>query len=158
MKGLPKLAPKIALVLSLALGATACADVQMATPQEDQIGKRFEPPPPDKGAVYLYRQGLLGALAPVNVVVASNGGGLNVALGPDTWVRLEGDPGPLEVRCVDDPAGQRIDVAPGETRYVEVSYRIGLMKAGCGVGEVSQLQGQRGVANGRRAIAGGQTQ
>jgi hypothetical protein len=147
---------KLAFVLPFALLATACADVQMASPQEDQLGKRFEPPPSDKGALYLYRSGLLGALKPVGVAVSTNGGGLNVALAPDTWVRLEGEPGPIEVRCLDDQTGQRFDVGPGETRYVEVSYRIGLMSGGCGVAEVSSNQGQRGVAGGKRAIAGGQ--
>ena len=133
----------------------ACANVQMATPQEDQLGKRFAQPPPDKAALYLYREGMLGAMVPVAVTVQTQTGGLDVALSPDTWVRLEGDPGPLEVRCAKDQnIGQRIDVAPGETRYVEVSYRMSFLDAGCGVHEVTPLEGQRGVARGKRAVAG----
>ena len=144
------------LLLILAGTLGACAAVPLATPQENAMGKRFEPPPADKGALYVYRQGLLGAAAPVNVTV---GGGLNIALGPDTWVRLEGDPGPLEVRCAgDSSAVRRIDVAAGETRYVEVAYRIRLMSPGCSVAEVSPGQGQSAVSHGTRAVAGGAPQ
>jgi hypothetical protein len=78
-----------ALVLPLALVA-ACTSVPMATPQEDQLGKQFREPPPDKAALYLYRTGLLGALAPVNVQVATPGGGLDLALNRDYWARLDG--------------------------------------------------------------------
>ena len=144
------------LLLTIAGTLGACAGVPMATPQENAIGKRFEPPPADKGAIYLYREGLLGAAVPVNVTV---GGGVNIALGPDTWVRLEGDPGPLEVRCAGDSgAGRRVDVAPGETRYVEVAYRIGLITPGCSVAEVSPNQGQSAVSRGKRAVASGTPQ
>ena len=140
----------------LLLAAGACAAVPMATPQEDSLGKRFEAPPQDKGALYIYREGLMGALAPVNVTIGSGAGSdLNLALAPDTWVRLEGDPGPLEVRCSgDSAAGRRIEVAPGETRYVEVAYRIGLLSSGCGIAEVSPDRGQAAVSRGKRAVAG----
>ena len=85
--------------------------------------------------------------------------GVNIALAPDTWVRLEGDPGPLEVRCAGDSgAGRRIDVAAGETRYVEVAYRMGLISPGCSVAEVSPNQGQMAVSRGTRAVAGGTPQ
>lgn len=141
------------LLLTLAGALGACAAVPLATPQENAIGKRFDAPPAGKGALYVYREGLLGAAAPVNVTV---GGGLNIALGPDTWVRLEGDPGPLEVRCVGDSGtGRRVDVASGETRYVEVAYRMGLISPGCSVAEVSPNQGQLAVSHGTRAVAGG---
>lgn len=149
------------LVLPLLLLAGACASVPMASPQEDQLGKRFEPPPPDKAAIYLYREGIMGALVPVDVTVqaahgSGGGGGLDVSLVPDTWVRIQGEPGPIEVRCARDQApGQRLDMRPGETRYVEVSYKLALWGTTCAVQEVSELTGQRGVAGGRRAVAGG---
>lgn len=148
--------PRHTLLLSLLLALGACADVPMATPREDAIGKRFEPPPSTRGALYVYRDGLLGAAKPVNVTIGNGGGGaLNVALGADTWVRLEGDPGPLDVRCADDTgAGRRVDVAPGETRYVEVAYKIGLLASGCDIAEVSPNKGQSAVSRGKRAVAG----
>lgn len=143
------------LALCLLMLTSACASVQMATPAEDRLGKSFAPPPPDKGALYLYREGLMGALVPLDVVVQTPGGGLDVTLAPDTWVRLEGDPGPLEIRCAKDQnVGQRLDVRPGETRYVEVAYRMALWGTTCGVHEVSQQEGQAAVAKGRRAVAG----
>ena len=148
----------LAISLLAAFSGTlgACANVPLATPEEDTLGKRFAPPPSGKGALYLYREGMLGAAAPVNVTI---GGGLNVALAPDTWVRLDGDAGPLEVRCAgDSTVGRRVDVAPGETRYVEVAYRIGLMAPGCSVAEVSADMGQAAVSRGKRAVAGGNSQ
>jgi len=144
----------LALPVLLLMGA--CATVPMATSQEDQLGKRFEPPPPDKAAIYLYREGIMGALVPVDVAVQAQGGGLDVSLAPDTWVRIQGEPGPIEVRCAKDQSvGQRFDMRPGETRYVEVSYKMTLWGSACAVQEVSELTGQRGVAGGKRAIAGG---
>jgi hypothetical protein len=152
--GLPMGSRRLFAVL-LPFVLIACAEVQMATPQEDQLGKRFDPPPSDKGAVYLFRQGLLGAVVPVRVVVQAPGGALDVALAPDTWVRIEGEPGPLEIRCANDQnAGQRVDVRPGEVRYVEVAYRITFGGSDCGVVEASPLAGQRAVASGKRAVAG----
>jgi hypothetical protein len=144
----------IAVLLPLAL--VACAEVQMATPSEDQFGKRFEPPPSEKGVLYLFREGMLGAMTTVDVTVQMPTAGVDVALASDTWVRLEGDPGPIEVRCTrEQNAGQRLDVRSGETRYVEVSYRLAFWGASCGVLEVSPLDGQRGVARGKRTVAGG---
>ena len=142
-----------AVLLPLVL--IACAGVQMATPQEDQLGKRFDAPPPDKSALYLFREGMMGAMVPLGVVVQTPGGALDVALASDTWVRIEGNAGPLEIRCAkDQSAGQRLDIRPGEVRYVEVSYRIAFGGNDCGVLEVSQLDGQRAVARGKRAVAG----
>jgi hypothetical protein len=98
---------------------------------------------------------MMGAMVPLGVVVQTPSGALDVALASDTWVRIEGDPGPLEIRCANDQnAGQRLDIRPGEVRYIEVSYRIAFGGSDCGVLEVSQLDGQRAVARGKRAVAG----
>ena len=147
--------PRLLFAVLLPLALIACAEVQMAPPGEDQFGKRFEPPPAGKGAVYIFREGMLGAMTTVDVTVQTPSGPLDVALAADTWVRLEGDPGPLEVRCSKEQnVGQRLDVRPGEMRSVEASYRVALTGATCGVREVPQLEGQRGVARGKRAVVG----
>ena len=69
----------------------ACANVPMAPQQADQEGKRFDQPAPDKGALYVYRTGLMGIAKPIDVAIV---GGASAQLASNTYLRLEGPPGP----------------------------------------------------------------
>ena len=144
-----------ALLLSLFLGLGACASGQMASPQDDQQAKQFAPPAPDRGALYIYRHELMGFVKPIDVRVA---GGSTAQLPINTYVRLEGPPGPIEVDCkVGDKQGAlQVDIADGRTRYVEVSMTSGLWAPGCQLAEVPPDQGQTAVRASRRIAQQGQ--
>lgn len=144
---IPSRSLPLLLVPMLALGA--CANVPMAPPQADQEAKRFDRPSPDKGALYIYRPGWMGLAKPVDVAVA---GGATAQLGSNTYIRLEGPPGPVEIGCRvgDNNANRQVEIQDGQTRYVEVSMKIGLWLPGCEIAEVPPDQGQAAVLASQR--------
>jgi hypothetical protein len=136
-------------LLAAVLLAAGCAQVPMADPQADQMAKAFPPPEPGKGALYVYRSGIMGVARPIDVAVV---GGATAQLATNTYLRLEGPPGPVEVDCkVGDKTGAgQVQIAEGSTRYVEVSMKVGVLLPGCEVVEVSPDQGQAAVRGSRR--------
>ena len=128
---------------------SACGGSPSAPSQADQTAKQFPPPAPDKGALYVYRASWLGAARPVEVALV---GGATVHLLPNTFVRLEGPPGPVEVDCKvgDQSGGRLVEIADGQTRYVEVAMTMGWWTPGCEVTEVGPDAGQRAVHAARR--------
>jgi hypothetical protein len=136
----------LALGLLLALGA--CASVPLAPPQADQEGKRFDPPASGDGVVYVYRSGWMALAKTVDVGIA---GGFHAELAPNTYFRLEGPPGPVEIDCKsDNTAGQQVAVNAGDIRYVEVGMHAGLLGPSCSVAEVSPDQAQAAIMRSKR--------
>lgn len=133
----------------------ACANVPLADSGQDAEAKRFERPARDNGALYVYRSGYMGLARPIDVSIA---GGANAELASNTYLRLEGPPGPVELSCRigDQQSGQQITMEPGQTRYVEVSMKVGLLMPGCAVTEVSPDQGQSSIRSAKRVNSGGQ--
>ena len=136
-------------LIAFALLAAGCAQVPMADPQADQMAKAFPPPQSGKGALYVYRSGVMGVARPIDVAIV---GGATAQLATNTYLRLEGPPGPIEVDCRvgDKTGGGQVQIGEGRTRYVEVSMKVGLMLPGCEVAEVSPQQGQAAVRGSRR--------
>ena len=139
--------PALAALLLLA----GCASVPLDSAQEDARGKQFAPPPPDRGSLYVYRGGPLGAPVSIGVTLA---GRPETRLAQDTFVWLEPAPGAIDVRCAgtDGGADTVVNVGPGETRFVEVAYRPGLMGSRCAVKEVPDAEGRAAVLQGKRAV------
>ena len=137
------------LSLSLLFVLGACANVPMAPPQADQDAKRFDQPAPDKGALYIYRPGYLGLAMPIDVAIV---GGATAQLNSHTFLRLEGPPGPVVIDCRvgSNNAARQVEIQDGQTRYVEVSIKIGLWLPGCEIAEVPPDQGQSAVLSSKR--------
>jgi hypothetical protein len=130
----------------LALGA--CASVPLASPQADQEGKHFDPPAQGAGVIYLYRTGWMASAKTVQAGVA---GGYHVALALNTYFRVEGPPGPVEIDCkADNTAGQQININPGDIHFVEIGMHAGLLGPTCSVAEVSPAQGQAAIMKSKR--------
>ncbi len=140
---------RLALPLSLMIVAGACAGSPSAPSQADQEAKRFEPPAPSKGALYVYRSGLMGAMRPVDVSLA---GGASAQLGYNTFIRVEGPPGQIDIACKvgDSTTNSQVEIQDGQTRFVEVSMKAGLWSPSCGVEEVAPNEGQAAVRSSRR--------
>ncbi len=139
--------PALAALLLLA----GCASVPLDSAQEDARGKQFIPPPPDRGSLYVYRQGPMGAPVSIGVILA---GRPETKLAQDTFVWLEPAPGTIDIRCAgtDGSADTVVSVGPGETRFVEVAYRPGLMGSRCAVREVPEAEGRTAVLAGKRVV------
>lgn len=137
------------LALSLLLVVGACAGSPTAPPQADQEAKRFDQPAPDKGAVYVYRSGLMGAMRPLDVSLA---GGASAQLGYNTFIRVEGPPGQIDIACKvgDNTTNGQFQIQDGQTRFVEVSMKAGLWTPSCEVAEVPPDQGQAAIRSSRR--------
>lgn len=129
--------------------STGCAQVPMADPQADQIGRAFAPPEPGKGALYVYRSGVMGVARPIDVTI---GGGPSAQLATNTYLRVEALPGTAQVTCkVGDKTGNgQVPIGEGSIRYVEVSMTVVSLQPGCEVAEVPPEQGQAAVRGGRR--------
>lgn len=139
-------------LIALVLLAAGCAQVPMANPQADQMAKAFPTPEPGRGALYVYRSGVMGFARPIDVAIV---GGANAQLAYNTYFRLEGPPGPLEIDCkVGDKTGAgQVEIGEGRTRYVEISMKVGMLLPGCEVAEVPPEQGQAAVRGSRRVDA-----
>jgi len=138
----------IGLQLSSALILAACSG-PMAPPAADQEAKRFDRPAPDKGALYVYRPGWMGLATTIDVAIV---GGANAQLGSNTYIRLEGPPGPVEIDCKigDKTAARQVEIQDGQTRFVEVSVKVGWWTPGCEIAEVPTDQGQAAVLASKR--------
>ena len=127
----------------------ACASGPVAPQPADQEAKRFDRPAPDKGALYIYRPGWMALTTSIDVAIA---GGANAQLGSNTYVRLEGPPGPVEIDCKigDKTAARQVEIQDGQTRFVEVSVKVGWWTPGCEIAEVPPDQGQAAVLASKR--------
>lgn len=140
---------RLSWALSALLLAGACAGSPSAPPQADQQAKRFDPPAPSKGALYVYRSGLMGAMRPLDVSLA---GGASAQLGYNTFIRVEGPPGPIDIACKvgGNNTNSQVQIQDGQMRFVEVSMNGWGWTPTCEVAEVPPDQGQTAVRSSRR--------
>lgn len=143
---------RTAVTIAALLAIAGCAQVPMADPQADQMAKAFPTPEPGRGALYVYRGGLMGFARPIDVQVV---GGATASLMTNNYLRLEGPPGPIEVDCKvgDKTNATQLEIREGRTRYVEASMTVTALMPGCQLAEVPPDQGQAAVRNGRRVQA-----
>jgi hypothetical protein len=78
------------VIAAALLAATGCAQTPLAEPQSDQMAKAFPMPEPGRGALYIYRGGIMGFARPIDVQVV---GGATASLMTNNYLRLEGPPG-----------------------------------------------------------------
>jgi hypothetical protein len=140
---------RLSLALPLVLAIAACAGSPSAPQQADQEAKRFDPPAPSRGALYVYRSGLMGAMRPLDVSLA---GGASAQLGYHTFIRVEGPPGPIDIACKvgDNTTNSQVQIQDGQTRFVEVAMKAGLWTPSCEVAEVPPDEGRAAVRAYRR--------
>jgi hypothetical protein len=136
-------------LIALALVLPGCAQVPMADSQADQMAKAFPTPEPGRGALYVYRTGYMGIARSIDVQVV---GGRTAQLASNTYLRLEGPPGPIEVDCkIGDKTGAgQLQIDEGRTRFVEVSMTVLSLMPGCQVAEVPPQEGQAAVQRAKR--------
>jgi len=141
---------RLAAPFVMAAGLAACASVTLAPVTQDTAGKQFAPPAEGQSALYIYREGIFGSavLLPVSVGQRAIG-----ALASDTWFLIDVPPGTYDVRCTggENTDTRTVQLAPGETRYVEAALRAGFLASRCAVFEVAPETGQKAIRAGKRA-------
>ena len=143
--------PLLLTPLLLTLGA--CAATPLADPQSDQQAKQFLRPEGDRGAVYIYRSGLFGLARPLDVGITN---GVNARLPYNSFLRVEGPAGPIEVGCAagDYRGSTQVDIVPGRVSFVEASMTMGNgFTPHCNVTEVAPDQGEAAVRSSKRVAA-----
>jgi hypothetical protein len=146
------LALPLAALLAPLLALGGCAKVPMADPQADQQAKLFERPDPDRGALYIYRRGWFGIARSLDVGIVN---GANAKLASNTYVRVDGPPGQIEVGCAagDYKSSAQVEIAPGRVTYVQASMTAGFWGPHCEVAEVPPDQGQAAVRGSKRVVS-----
>jgi len=139
-------------LLAAVLFTAGCAQVHMADPQADQMGRSLAPPGPGRGALYVYRSGVMGFAQPIEVGIV---GGPTAQLGSNNYFRFDGPPAAVQINCKvgNNTGGAQVQLPEGGIRYVEVSMKIGPLLPGCQVAEVAPDQGQAAVRSSRRVVA-----
>ena len=145
-----RLSTPLSISLLLALGA--CANPPMTSPQEDLSAKQFDQPASGKGALSIYRTGLMAFALPVDVSVV---GGAQAQLNRNNYLRIEGPPGPIEVACRMGKTNEsrQVEIGAGQVRFVEVTANAGLMGPTCSLSEVAPGRGEEAVRSSRRVAA-----
>lgn len=136
------------LTLGALLALAGCATVPLASPQADEEGKRFDPPGQGAGVLYIYRTGWFASARTVDVGVPN---GFHAKLALNTYFRLEGPPGPVEIDCkADNTAGNQFNINLGEIHYIEVVMHAGMLGPTCSVDEVPPQTGQAAIMKAKR--------
>ena len=123
------------------------AQVDMASPRQDALGKLFIAAPPGMAAVYFYTPTPVGPA----IDVTENQQRVGV-LGPQTWMRIEVGAGQHMVRCmaVDSTNELSLSLAPGDMRFVDVEMPPG--QPVCMMRDTNPITGQDAVLKARRAL------
>lgn len=119
----------------------------MAAPSADTAGRSFEPPSLNDAALYVY---VADRPQPAVFGVTANGAPLG-DLASHTWMRVRLAPGAYDVRCTGGRSSTpslMVDMAPGATRYVELSRRW--LEIGCDLREVPAATAQPAILAGKR--------
>jgi hypothetical protein len=131
----------------LLLAACGQTQVPTASPALDATGKQFGPPPANLAAIYFYNPTSAGPI--ISVVVGVNTMG---QVAPQTWMRVERQPGWHELRCISPGAANAtsLTLAPGDLRFVDVEQPPG--QATCTIRETAPEQGRSAVLKGNRVM------
>ena len=115
-------------------------------------GKRFQPPPPNMAAIYVYRESTWGSTVAFRIGVDERTVGSIVV---DTWLRVTVAPGQHDVICEsENTASVPVTMAAGEVRFVRTTWRMGWHVAQCVLDEVPAVQGRRGARRQSRGRKG----
>lgn len=136
------------LALCLLLAACDTATVPLASSQADAEGKAFAPPPPGQATLYVARGGDGGTL--LNIAIGARQIG---PLGNYTWLREDVPAGPVAVRCTGGESSHvlDLDLAPGQTTFLQVRPTIGWAAPRCSMWETDAAAGRQLVLGGKRA-------
>jgi hypothetical protein len=132
-----------ACVVVLAVLASGCASVPMASAERDTAAKSYAVKP-DKANIYVYRNEGMGAAVKMSVVLD---GKLVGDTGAKTFLVLEVAPGKHTlVSKTENDSTLVVDTVAGKNYFVWQEVKMGLMSARSSLQLVDEAKGKAGVA------------
>lgn len=127
-----------------------CASVPMSTPEQDATAKQFKAPPPDKSALYVYRNSNLGGA--LKKMVAMDGKPLFESA-PMTYYYTQVTPGKhllsTESEFGDNTLG--FEAEGGKIIFIRQYIKFGVFVGGANLEAVDEATGKEGVLECKRA-------
>ena len=137
---------KLALMATYALLLllSACASVPMASMDKDAKAKEFTPPP-DKGAIYIYRNENLGGGMAITVSINDKTLGQTA---PDTYFHVNVLPGSYSLKSLAENVSElTVMVEPGRIYFVWQEIKMGMWSARTKLQEVDGSTGRAAIAS-----------
>tara|TARA_R110002124_G_scaffold128157_19_gene288735 strand:+ start:33040 stop:33492 length:453 start_codon:yes stop_codon:yes gene_type:complete len=130
--------------VAAAVMLTGCASVKMESASADLARKEFKAPAPDMSAVYIYRDGVLGAALKKDIRVD---GRLIGESAPNTYFFVELTPGPHTLATESEFSDNELllEAEAGKNHFVEQYIRMGAFVGGANLRIVSEETGKAGV-------------
>lgn len=136
--------------LVIALLASGCATVPMASLEEDTRAKSYAVRP-DKSSIYVYRNETLGGAIPMTVTLNGRVAGQT---GPQTYFLFEVDPGTHEIGSIaENTSTVKLSTVAGRAYYLWQEAKMGMWMARTLLQQVDDDTGRKGVAECKRAQA-----
>ncbi len=138
------LAPVAAMVL------VGCASVPMGSMEDDAKAKAFVPPP-DKAALYIYRNETFGAAVPMNLSINGRNIGQSAS---KTYFLFNVVPGGYSVESTaENVAELKLQMEPGKNYFVWQEVKMGMWMARSQLHQVDEVTGRAGVQESKLASA-----
>ncbi len=124
------------------LALAGCAQVPMATPEEDAKAKQFTPTA-ETASLYIYRDEIFGAAVPLAVTVNNQHLGQS---GPKSYFHLNVAPGKYNIESVaENTAALTVDVEAAKNYFVWQEVKMGLFMARTHLTQMEETGGRTGV-------------
>ncbi|WP_044874755.1 DUF2846 domain-containing protein [Pseudomonas sp. LFM046] len=136
-----------ALAVALLSG---CASVPMESPEKDQELKAFPAPSQDQAGLYIFRDTSLGGALKKTVKVD---GKVIGETAPNTYFYRLISPGPHVLATESEFSDNTLDLnaEAGKNYYVRQNIKLGVFVGGANLEQVSEAEGQKGVAETKMA-------
>lgn len=127
-----------------------CASVPMGSVEDDAKAKTFVPPP-DKAALYIYRNETFGAAVPMNLSINGRNIGQSAA---KTYFQFHLVPGQYSVESTaENVAELKLLMEPGKNYFVWQEVKMGMWMARSQLHQVDETTGRMGVLESKLASA-----
>jgi hypothetical protein len=137
------------MMCAAALGVallSGCASVPMESAEKDQALKAFPTPPENQAGLYIFRDSALGPVLKKTVKIDNQVVGETAT---NTYFYRTVSPGPHILATESEFSDNTINLnaEAGKNHYVRQSIKFGVFVGGAKLEEVSEAEGQKGVAS-----------
>lgn len=141
------------LVLFIAAWMSGCAQVPMATPQQDMAKKKFDPPSKGTSGIYIFRNSSFGGALLKSVYIDGDYLG---ETGPNVYFYTEIKPGNhiFSTESEFSENNLKLKTLADRLYFVRQYIKMGVFVGGAGLEVVSEDEGKKGVMECKLAVKG----